>query len=238
MGKNTSPPLRQLSQKLALLTAPVVASPESLSCRHWTWVLGVHPNRVLFHLTGITKTQRVGSPPKERFFGAFSDKWFCVVDCLKCYEETTAKHRDPQSEVQPLFLSYIRPVTSQHIAHWIKHILSEAGVDTRVFKAHSVHGASLSAAKSKGVSIPDILEMADRSRDTTFRKFYYRTTTSNHYTQNLLQPADGKWVDINVMPSGIAIWGRKIVRSCLASINCSSVHCWEALKTRSKSHEV
>ena len=196
MGENTSLPLRQLSQKLALLMALVVASRTSelqaLDLRFRVY----RPNGVLFRLTGITKTQRVGSPPKERFFGAFSDKQLCVVDCLKCYEEATAKHRDPQSEVQPLFLSYIRPfkpVTSQRIAHWIKDILSEAGVDTRVFNLkHTVRGASVSAAKGKGVGIPDIFEMADWSRDTTFRKFYYRTTTSNHYTQNLLQPADGK----------------------------------------------
>ena len=83
-------------------------------------------------------------------------------------------------------------MTSQRIAHWTRDILPEAGVDTRVFKAHSVRGASVLAAKSKGVSIPDIREMADWSRDTTFRKFYYRTTTSNHYTQNLLQQVDGK----------------------------------------------
>ena len=84
------------------------------------------PNGELFRHTAIPKTQRVGSLPKERFFGAISDKQLCVVDCLKYYEETTAKHRNPQSEVQPLFLSYIRPlkpVTSQCIAHWIKDIL-------------------------------------------------------------------------------------------------------------------
>lgn len=92
-----------------------------------------------------------------------------MVECLKCYEELTLQHRGTQSEAQPLFLSYIKPfkpVTSQRIAHWIKDILSEAGVDTRVFKAHSVRGASVSAAKEKGVGIPDILDMADCSRDT------------------------------------------------------------------------
>ena len=83
-------------------------------------------------------------------------------------------------------------MTSQRIAHWIKDILLEAGVDTRVFKAHSVRGASVSAAKNKGVKIADILDMADWSRDTTFRTFYYRMTVSNDYTQSLLQILDGK----------------------------------------------
>lgn len=39
--------------------------------------------------------------------------------------------------------------------------------------------ASVSAAMSNGVSLSDILNMADWSRDTTFRRFYYRSTSSN-----------------------------------------------------------
>ena len=195
LGENTNLPAKKLSQKLVLLMALVVASRTSelqaLDLRFRVY----RPNGVLFRLANITKTQKAGSPPKERFFGAFPDKRFCVVECLKYYEEMTLKHRDMQAEVQPLFLSYIKPfkpVTSQRIAHWIKDILSEAGVDTRVFKAHSVRGASVSAAKNKGVRIPDILDMADWSRDTTFRRFYYRTTTSNVYTQSVLCVSDGK----------------------------------------------
>ena len=134
----------------------------------------------------------MGSPPKERFFGAFSDKWFCVVDCLKCYEETTAKHRDPQSEVQPLFLSYTRPfkpVTSQRIAHWIKHILSEAGVDTRVFKAHSVHGASVSA---KELVYPTSSKWRTGAEIRPSGSFYYRTTTCTI----ILKISSNLWMEI------------------------------------------
>ena len=195
LGENTNLPAKKLSQKLVLLMALVVASRTSelqaLDLRFRVY----RPNGVLFRLANITKTQKAGTPSKEHFFGAFLDKRLCVVECLKCYEEMTLKHRDTQAEVQPLFLSYIKPfkpVTSQRIAHWIKDILSEAGVDTRVFKAHSVRGASVSASKNKGVGIPDILDMADWSRDTIFRRFYYRTTTSNVYTQSVLRVSDGK----------------------------------------------
>lgn len=71
-------------------------------------------------------------------------------------------------------------------------ILTEAGVDSGVFKAHSVHGASVSATKDRGVGLSDILDMADWSRVSTFRKFYYHTTTSNNYFQSILRIADGK----------------------------------------------
>ena len=81
--------------------------------------------------------------------------------------------RQVDNDSNPLILSYIkphRPITVQRIAHWIKDILEEAGVDTGTFKAHSVRGAATSAALAKGVSIEEILRTADWS---TFRRFYY-----------------------------------------------------------------
>ena len=176
---------------MALVVASRVSELQALDLRFRVY----KPNGVLFCLVHLTKTQKVGSPPKERFFGAFSEKRLCVVDCLRRYEEVTQNYRNPDAESQPLFLSYVKPykpVTSQRIAHWIKDILCEAGVDTRVFKAHSVRGASVSAAMSKGIGVSEILSMADWSNDTTFRRFYYRSTASNVYAQKVLQSLDGK----------------------------------------------
>ena len=85
---------------------------------------------------------------------------------------------------KPLFLSYTRPhkpVTSQRLAHWVKEILPKAGVNTEVFKAYSVRGASTSAALRKGVSLADILSTADWSRESTFCRFYYREATYPSY---------------------------------------------------------
>ena len=65
---------------------------------------------------------------------------------------------------QPLFILYIKPhkpVTLQRVVHWIKELLGQAGVDTSVFKAHSVRGASATVALNKGVSLADILQAAD-----------------------------------------------------------------------------
>jgi len=101
-----------------------------------------------------------------------------VVQCLKQYEAITSQFRSVTSHrAAPLFLSYVKPhkpVTTQRLAHWIKDLLKEAGVNTEVFKAHSVRGATTSAALDKGVHISDILSTADWSRESTFRSFYYR----------------------------------------------------------------
>ena len=106
-------------------------------------------------------------------FGAFPENdRLCVVKCLRQYETVTLQHRNKElGRPQPLFLSYIKPhgpITSQRLAHWLKEIMRKAGVDTSVFKAHSVRGASSTAASEKGVLIEDILRTVDWSSDSTF----------------------------------------------------------------------
>ena len=44
------------------------------------------------------------------------------------------------------------------LAHWIKNAVEEAGIDNTIFKAHSLQGASSTAAAEKGVLIADILK--------------------------------------------------------------------------------
>ena len=64
------------------------------------------------------------------------------------------------------------PVTSSTIARWLKTCLTEAGINTDIFKVHSVRGASSSTAVSAGVTTADILKAADWSSAGTFQKFY------------------------------------------------------------------
>ena len=69
-----------------------------------------------------------------------------------------------------LFLPWIGKhvtVTSSTIARWLWTCLLEAGIDTSVFKAHSVRGAACSTAAWAGVTTPDILKAADWSSEGT-----------------------------------------------------------------------
>ena len=47
--------------------------------------------------------------------------------------------------------------TCANCNHWLKKVMQAAGVDTRVFSAHSTRGASTSKARSVGVTTADIL---------------------------------------------------------------------------------
>ena len=132
---------------------------------------------MLFRLASLTKKRKVGSPTKECFFRTFvEDSSLCVVQCLQQCEKVTHPFRKfTPGDPQPLFLSYVKPhnpVTSQRLAHWIKEMLSAAGIDTGTFKAHSVRGASSLTA--------------DSSKDSTFKHFYYRPVADDSYASKVL----------------------------------------------------
>ena len=80
------------------------------------------------------------------------DSSICPVVTLKAYEERTASHREAESR---LFLSIIKPykaIASSAVARWLKCTLESAGIDTLVFNAHSVRGASTTAAANLGIT--------------------------------------------------------------------------------------
>ena len=149
MGDNSALKLKQLSLKLALLfaiTCPKrVSSLANLDLNHHRF----SPEGLTFTLF-TTKTTR----PDETvtaFYTVFpGDKRLCPVACFKEYISVTAKFRNStKDQFNRLFLSFIKPhkpVTSSTLACWIRSLLGDSGIDTEIFKAHSVRGAATSAA--------------------------------------------------------------------------------------------
>ena len=66
------------------------------------------------------------------------------------------------------------PVKVCSIAHWVNSTLSNAGIDTTVFSAHSTQGASTSKAIVTGVTLSDVIHQADWSAAQVFFKFYFK----------------------------------------------------------------
>ena len=50
--------------------------------------------------------------------------------------------------------------------------MQRAGVDTTLYKGHSVRGAVATEVAKQGFQIPDILQFSDLSQASTFTKFY------------------------------------------------------------------
>ena len=62
--------------------------------------------------------------------------------------------------------------TKNTISRWFKTSLKLAGIDTDVFKGHSIRSAASSAAKIQGAQMTDILSIAGWSNEETFARYY------------------------------------------------------------------
>ena len=182
---------KDLSQKLGFLLALTAMERVSEVVSHDLRYRRFHPEGVTFAHSDLTKKSAAGQDLKTSFHASFEENPnLCVVKCLKVYEHRTSEFRplDP-SKPNKLLLSYIRPhkpISGASLSRWLKDIISRAGIDTSIFKAHSVRGASASAAYERGASLQDILDLADWSTDSTFRRFYYRPRHNSSITKTLL----------------------------------------------------
>ena len=78
-------------------------------------------------------------------------------------------------------------VCSQTIANWIKKILCFAGLDLRLYRAHSTRSASCSKASMKNVPVDNILSYGGWSRTSTFARFYSKPLADvNRFANSIL----------------------------------------------------
>ena len=112
-----------------------------------------------FSLTDYVKQDRPGSVLGNVTLYKYPDKKLCVYETLQAYLQETRLCRS----LQRLLISYIKPfkaVTSATIGRWIKTVLTQAGIDTNVFTAHSTRSASTSKAAAAAVPVNVILATA------------------------------------------------------------------------------
>nr|XP_014343339.1 PREDICTED: uncharacterized protein LOC106703295 [Latimeria chalumnae] len=185
LGDNGVLSLEVLSAKLALLLCLVALKRTSdiraldISRRSFL------PGAVRFDLVRRTKTNL----PSIVFPAFDAEPCLCVVRCLREYELRTESLRaDPPGQLLISFVRPYRPVSSPTIARWIWGLLQQSGIDTSIFGAHSVRGASASKAAILGFRIEDILRTADWSKASTFSKFYHRDILPSN-TLNILTEA-------------------------------------------------
>ena len=95
-------------------------------------------------------TIRTGQALQEFFFPAFPhDLNLCPVQTLRIYEQRT-------HAMEIMLTGTHKPVTSSTIARWLSTVLEKSGIDISIFKAHSVRGATATAASAGGITTNDI----------------------------------------------------------------------------------
>ena len=96
----------------------------------------------------------------------------CVVKALKEYLDRTKSLRGTGTK---LFISNIKPhnpISKDTVSRWLKTVLFESGVETKIFTAHSTRAAKASKDFYNGVPIQDILQQVGWSNNKTFQRFY------------------------------------------------------------------
>ena len=125
-----------------------------------------------FRIGVALKTKKAGSAIiKLREFK--EDPRVCVVSILREYVKRTEKLREADS----LLISLIKPHKAVHIdtiRRWIVTVMEQAGVDVKVYRAHSTRAASTSKAQTKLVPMDRILEAGMWKKESTFARFYQK----------------------------------------------------------------
>ena len=68
----------------------------------------------------------------------------------------------------------------------VRTVLDRAGIDTSIFKAHSVRGASVSLAKNSGITTNKTLEAADWNTESVFQTLYYKLVQVCNFSEAVL----------------------------------------------------
>ena len=155
------------------------------------------PEGAVFSPSCPSKQSRANKAMKDFFFPMFTpNSNLCPVNAIRVYIKRVEKFRKSETS---LFLTAIpgyHAATATTIARWIKTGLSKAGIDTSIFKAHSVRSASTSAAADAGVSTSEIMEAADWSSASVFEKFYYRPQKSTNFGHSVISTASNLQSDM------------------------------------------
>lgn len=174
-GDNSEMDMKHLTLKLAMLMALSSAGRSSelisLSVQYMT----DNVDHISFQMHKVYKTARPGKPLMKLSFQTYDlDRTLDVCGCLRTYLQRSQEWRTT-TKGQHLFLSYVKPhkpIVSSSFSRWLTTVLQIAGIDTQVYKGHSVRSASTSKARAAGLSTQQVIERANWTNAATFFRFY------------------------------------------------------------------
>ncbi len=179
---STLSPVRKLSLKMltfkvtTLIALLIAARAQTLACLDIK-KMSRSKSKVCFQVGSADLKQcRPGYAPPLIELQAYPVKrTLCVCTVLTEYLKRTEEIRGDESR---LLISYMKPhkkVSAATIGHWIRTTMTKAGINTSVYKPHSLRAATTSGAVIAGGSLQQILSTAGWSNAGTFAKFYHKT---------------------------------------------------------------
>ena len=122
------------------------------------------------------KYAKLNTPLKHLIYHHYSEKQkLSIVNCLKSY--IGIRNALVGEVIKGFTISFEKPdklVSHEAISRWIKSELTNAGVETSVFKAHICCYASSSKTKDISASLNKMLKQGCWKCKHTFRTYYSR----------------------------------------------------------------
>ena len=183
---------KQLTIKVTTLLA-LIGIPRGAELKLFDLMyLADHGHRYVFQLAGTVKNVEAGQKPKPiEFHRHIEDKKLCPMACIDQYIALTESWR-VNGQPSAFFLCHKKPhkpASKSTLARWIKDSLLLADVDTNVFKAHSLRGASSSKALLKGLTVKEVVDHGRWSLESTWQKYYHKyvDSASKKYQDSILK---------------------------------------------------
>ena len=180
LGSNEEMAFLTLSKKIAtllmILSQKRRESIDSFDVRY----MDISRNYVTFIPSHLLKHDRQGYRTHMVRFRAYPEcVLLCPVQTIKDY----MKRREEFSNTGTKFFVTSRPphnpAHKDTIGRWVKDMLKDAGIDTDLFKVHSVRAAASSKALVCGAPLSDVLKAGDWSGARTFFSFYRKDIVSD-----------------------------------------------------------
>ena len=116
------------------------------------------PQIAYLSLEEHTKTSRPNKTTATVTIAEFTpDSSICPLTTLKAYMKKTETLRNGENK---LFISFIKPnkaVSRDTISRWTKQVLTNSGIDTKMFTSHSTRAASATKAHQNEIPLDTIL---------------------------------------------------------------------------------
>ena len=123
----------KLKMLLGLTTSQRVQTLQTLDINNMT----LHVNEFVFVIDSVLKTTKPGKHLSSIQIQSLVNKNLCPVEHLKRDMDKTSAIPGLHTQLLLSYQKPRRPVSTDTIARWIKVVLTEAGINTAVFSAHS-----------------------------------------------------------------------------------------------------
>lgn len=109
----------------------------------------------------------------------------CPVRALLEYVKRTESQRKTENIFLDVNYPY-KPLTSQRIAKIVLEVMKLAGINTSIYKTHSIRSATASKAIESGLSVDEVMKKGRWKSRGVFQRFYDRANLKQNFSKTVL----------------------------------------------------